>query len=86
MLTISSSQPYAFDDASTLMNSFFNNPDIDYLSPQVYNDQLNGNDFMAEGTPWSAWAKAKAKIVVSVVLESRDYAGAIHFFPKMGSI
>ena len=82
LLTISSSQPYAFTDAPTLMKSFFSNPNIDYMSPQVYNDALNGNDFMNEGTSWSAWSKAKAKIVVSVVEGSRDYAGAYEYFTK----
>ena len=80
LLTISSSQPYAIADAPQLMASFFSNANIDYLSPQVYNDESNGNDFMAEDTPWSAWAKAKAKIVVSLVKGSRDYAGAVQFF------
>ena len=82
LLTISSSEPYAIADGPQLMQSFFTNANIDFMSPQVYNDQLNGNDFMAEGTPWSAWGKAKAKIVLSVVKGSRDYAQAFDFFAK----
>ena len=66
------------------MNSFFSNPNIDYLSPQVYNDQLSGNDFTAEGTSWSSWAKSKAKIVASVVVGSRDYSQAVSYFANCG--
>ncbi len=79
-VTVSGTQPYGIGDAPRLMASFFPNANIDYMSPQVYNDELNGNDFMAEGTPWSAWAEAKAKIVLSVVKGSRDYPGALQFF------
>ena len=80
LLAISNSQPYDIADAPQLMASFFSNANIDYICPQVYNDQMNGNNFYSWGTPWSAWAKAKAKIVISVVKGSRDYPGAVQFF------
>ncbi len=87
LVTTTNSQPYAIADAPQLMASFFSNANIDYLSPQVFNDQMSGNNFwQAWSTPWSAWAKAKAKIVISLAKGTRDYPGAVQFFKTQNII
>jgi hypothetical protein len=85
LVTVSHSQPYAVSDAVALMKSFFSNSNIDYLSPQLYTtgSELT-NDFTAYGTSWSSYATAKAKIIPSVVLGSRDYPTAQTYFSQYG--
>ena len=85
MVTVSHSQPYGISDAASLMTSFFSNSNIDYLSPQLYTTGFElGNDYSAPGTAWGAYVSAKAKIVPSVVLGSRDYPAAKQFFAQLG--
>ena len=84
-VTVSHSQPYAVSDAAALMTSFFSNSNIDYLSPQLYTTgSETTNDYTAVGTSWSSYATAKAKIIPSVVLGSRDYPTAQTYFSQYG--
>ena len=85
LVTVSHSEPYAVSDAATLMTSFFSNSNIDYLSPQLYTTgSETTNDYTAVGTLWSSYATAKAKIIPSVVLGSRDYPTAQTYFSQYG--
>jgi hypothetical protein len=85
LVTVSHSQPYAVSDAPALMKSFFSNSNIDYLSPQLYTTgSETKNDYTDLGTSWKAYAAAKAKIVPSVVLGSRDFPTAKTYFTKFG--
>jgi len=79
-VTTSHSAPYGITDKVDLMNSFFSNPNIDIISPQLYTSGNEGaNDYVWDGTPWSAYATAKAAIVPSIVSASM-YADAQNFF------
>jgi len=85
LVTVSHSEPYAVSDAAALMTSFFSNSNIDYLSPQLYTTgSETTNDYTAVGTLWSSYATAKAKIIPSVVLGSRDYPTAQTYFSQYG--
>lgn len=80
IVTTSHSAPYGITDKVELMNSFFSNSNIDILSPQLYTSGTEGaNDFDWNGTPWSAYATAKAAVVPSIVKASY-YADAQNFF------
>ena len=79
-VTTSHSAPYGITDKVDLMTSFFSNPNIDILSPQLYTfGTESANDYAWDGTPWSAYASAKAAIVPSIVSASM-YADAQNFF------
>ena len=79
-VTVSHSQPYAIGDASSLMQSFFSDGNIDYISPQLYTTGTeSSNDYTAVGTSWSAYASSKAAIVPSIVCASY-YADAVNYF------
>ena len=83
-VTVSHSQPYAINDASSLMQSFFNDSYIDYISPQLYTSGTeSSNDYTAVGTPWTSYASAKAAIVPSIVCASY-YASAVNYFKSQG--
>jgi hypothetical protein len=87
MVTISHSAPYGIKDAATLMNSFFPNSNIDYISPQLYTTGTEKvNDFTANGgVPWSAYASSncKAKVVPSIPAASM-YSNAKTTFASFG--
>ena len=79
-VTTSHSAPYGITDKVDLMKSFISNPNIDILSPQLYTSgSESANDYTWDGTPWSAYATAKAAIVPSIVTASM-YADAQNFF------
>ena len=83
-VTVSHSQPYAINDASSLMQFFFNDNNIDYISPQLYTTGTeSSNDYTFDGTPWTDYASAKAAIVPSIVCESY-YASAVNYFKSQG--
>ncbi|WP_413203571.1 LysM peptidoglycan-binding domain-containing protein [Rhodospirillum sp. A1_3_36] len=69
LVTISHSAPYGIHDAPTLMESFFADPNIDFLSPQLYTrGNETANDWATtDGVTWNSYAKAKAKIIPSIV-------------------
>ncbi len=69
LVTISHSAPYGISDAYSLMQTFFANPQIDFLSPQLYTTGKEAqNDYATSaGVTWPMYANAKAKIVPSIV-------------------
>ena len=86
LVTISHSEPYDIPDAANLMKSFFSNPNIDYISPQLYTQGTElDNDYATNGgTNWQDYASSRAKIVPSVVLGSRDFPTALKYFSQYG--
>lgn len=85
LVTVSHSAPYGIPDAANLMRSFFPNPDINYLSPQLYSsgtETYNQYDTVA-GVQWSEYASAKATIIPSIVTGSL-YNDAASFFRSQG--
>jgi len=84
LVTISHSQPYGVSDAAILMKSILADPNVDYLSPQLYSSGYEAdNDFAFIGTPWSAYATTKARIVPSIVTGSY-YPDAVRYFAANG--
>jgi len=85
LVTISHSAPYGVPDSANLMNSFFNNSNIDYLSPQLYTTGTETkNDYtITTGTQWRSYANAKARTVPSVVYASY-YNDAYSYFQSQG--
>lgn len=71
MVTVSHSAPYGISDAYSLMDSFFHDGNIDFLSPQLYTSgEEGGNDFTTTmGVPWSSYGSwnTKAKVIPSIV-------------------
>ena len=50
-----------------LMTSFLSDPNVDYLSPQLYsNGNENPPQYNENGVKWSAWANSGKKIVASI--------------------
>jgi len=85
LVTVSHSAPYGMSDAALLMQSFFADPNIDFLSPQLYtsgNEQSNDYETTA-GVQWAAYAQAKARVIPSVVNVGM-YADAKAYFQKQG--
>jgi hypothetical protein len=72
LVTISHSAPYGFTDAATLMNGFFPDSNIDFLSPQLYTTGTEGaNDYsLTAGVSWSNWVNCKPKVIPSIVTGS----------------
>jgi hypothetical protein len=83
LVTFPHSQPNRISDASLLMQSFFSNSNIDYLSPRLFTQRTETeNDYAANGTTWKSYASSKAKLVPTVVLGSRDYPTASQYFSQ----
>lgn len=72
LVTVSHSAPYGIADAADLMESFFADDNIDFLSPQLYTQgNESANDWATSaGVGWDRWASAKAAVVPSVVTAS----------------
>jgi len=85
LVTVSHSAPYDISDAATLMDAFFTNTNINYLSPQLYTTgSETANDYTTSGSIiWSQYANAKAKIVPSIVTGSL-YPSAQSYFKGVG--
>jgi len=88
LVTVSHSAPYGCSNASTLMQSFFNSADVDYLSPQLYTSGSESvPDFTANwAVDWSAWSGAKARFVPSVgcnALKHGGYVTVTEYFAKL---
>jgi hypothetical protein len=85
LVTVSYSAPYGIPDAANLMRSFFPNPDINYLSPQLYTsgtETYNQYSTIA-GVQWYEYASAKATVIPSIVTGSL-YSSAESFFRSQG--
>lgn len=84
LVTISHSRPYGIKDGNTLMNSFFSDPNIDFLSPQLYTTgKEHANDYTAYGIKWSDYANAQAAVIPSIV-KAAFYADALSYFQAQG--
>lgn len=81
LVTVSHSAPYGINDAPDLMQSFFLDQNIDFLSPQLYTEgNETQNDYsISQGVQWSQYAQAKAVIIPSLVNCSM-YADAQKYF------
>lgn len=62
LVTISHSAPYGIPDAQTMMKTFIDDGNIDYLSPQLYTSETETqNDFQtSQGVSWQDYARSKA--------------------------
>ena len=85
LVTVSHSAPYGIADGGSLMRSFFSNPDIHYLSPQLYTSGYEGgNDYSTVmGVQFSEYKTAKADVIPSIV-KSSYYADAERYFASQG--
>jgi len=85
LVTVSHSAPYGVDDAAALMAGFFPDPNIDFLSPQLYTSGYETtNDFtVSHGVKWTEYAAAKAQIIPSIVTGSL-YDNAYSVFSTYG--
>jgi len=83
VVTVSHSAPFGFLDGAALMQAFFQDPNIDVLSPQLYTTgQETRNDFAtSHGVQWSAYANARAAIVPSIV-KADMFDDARNFFAE----
>jgi len=85
-ITTSASAPYGVGDAATLMRSFFPNPNIDFLSPQIYCGDPNKNCYTVNsGVTFNEYASAKAKIVPSI-WHAGNYNDAYNVFKNQFGI
>lgn len=85
LVTISHSAPYGIKDAKALMMSFFNDANINYLSPQLYTTGKEAqNDYAtSHEVTWTMYADCRAEIVPSLVNASM-YDDAKQFFASQG--
>ncbi|OUR69861.1 hypothetical protein A9Q77_08105 [Marinomonas sp. 42_23_T18] len=85
LVTISHSAPYDISDASLLMDSFFDDANIDILSPQLYTtgEETENNYETSHGVNWARYATCKAAIVPSLVTGSL-YPSAQSYFSQQG--
>ncbi len=84
LVTISHSSPYGIADGATLMQGFFGDSNIDYLSPQLYTSgQEAQNDYADPALSWSHYSTAKARIIPSLVSASY-YPDAVEYFASQG--
>ena len=85
LVTVSHSAPYGITDAPELMKSFFANPDIDLLSPQLYTDGTEPeNDYdISQGVVWRQYADCQAAVVPSIVKDTM-YSDAQTYFANEG--
>ena len=85
LVTVSHSAPYGITDASTLMDSFFEDENIDILSPQLYTTGEEAeNDYdISQGVTWSRYANCKVAVVPSLV-SSTYYPDAQAYFAQQG--
>jgi hypothetical protein len=85
LVTISHSAPYGIGDAYPLMQSFFTNSNIDFLSPQLYTSgsELNNEYTTSGGVTWNMYAGARAKVIPSIV-KANMYADAQTYFAQHG--
>jgi hypothetical protein len=86
LITTSHSAPYGIGDASTLMQSFFQNANnIDYMSPQLYSSGTEGsNDYTTgSGVTWAQYKPFSGKLIPSVVAASY-YWDSQSYFGNLG--
>lgn len=69
LVTVSHSAPYGMADAKAVMSAFFQDGNIDFLSPQLYTSgSETANDWATTaGVTWEQYAGARAAIIPSIV-------------------
>jgi len=84
LVTISHSAPYGISDGKDLMRRFFQDRNIDILSPQLYTTGTEpGNDYSTDGFDWSNYVGAIPSFVPSIVRGSY-FADARNYFSQRG--
>jgi len=85
LVTISHSAPYGVSDAAALMQAFVRDPNIDYISPQLYSSGLEAqNEYgTLAGVGWGSYYGMRAQLVPSIVKASY-YPSAQQFFASQG--
>lgn len=85
LVTVSHSAPYAIKDAQLLMQSFFADNNIDFLSPQLYTTgSESANDYdISHGLGWSEYVNCQAVIIPSLV-KAAYYGDAQQYFSSQG--
>jgi LysM repeat protein len=85
LVTISHSAPYGIGDAYSLMQSFFTNSNIDFLSPQLYTtgSETQNEYATSGGVGWNMYAGAKAKVIPSIV-KANMFSDAQTYFKQHG--
>ena len=85
LVTVSQSAPYGIEDADALMQSFFADANIDYLSPQLYTTgrETSNNYRTPDTVSWTEYATAMAEIVPSIV-DANLYQDAQDYFRLHG--
>lgn len=85
LVTVSHSAPYGISDAASLMQSFFTNKDIDFMSPQLYTTgSESSNDYdTSGGVEWSEYATSIAAVIPSIV-DNSYYPDAQTYFEGQG--
>lgn len=87
LVTVSHSAPYGCGDPDVLMKAFFQNDDVDILSPQLY---TNGNEAQpsfdaGNMVSWDDWSSSKGRFVPSIgcnAVANGGYAATKDFFSK----
>ena len=87
-MTVSHSAPYGAPDeanAQSQMRAFFEDSNIDYLSPQLYTtgEEQENNYATTYGVEWTWYAGAKPMICPSLVKASY-YDSAVDYFAGKG--
>jgi len=85
LVTVSGSAPYSVPDAPAMMSAFFNDGNVDYLSPQLYvtGDESKNNYGTNAGVSWDQWKQSRASVVPSIVTASL-YSSAVEYFQGHG--
>lgn len=85
LVTVSQSAPYGISDGDALMQSFFADANIDYLSPQLYaSGREKSNDYQSSNAVrWAEYATAMAAVVPSIV-DANLYRDAQNYFQLHG--
>ena len=84
LVTVSHSRPYGIGDGNSLMDAFFVDKHIDFLSPQLYTTgKETSNDYTAYGIKWSQYATAQAAVIPSIV-KAEYYSDAVSYFKNQG--
>ena len=90
MVSVSHSGPNSISDCTSLMNSFFKDPNIQYLSPQLYTSGTeSSNDYSVASSPcnvpWSSYSASNTKaLVVASIVEASYYQSAQVQFQQYG--
>jgi len=81
LVSVSHSAPYNIVDGYAMMQAFFTDKNIDYLSPQLYTSGYETqNDYATSlGVGWDLWARSQATIIPSIVTGSL-FSSAQNYF------